>query len=120
MAKAAKALVATGQELTRRMEELGLSQQELAQLAKVSTSTIRKLQRGVQPSYQRSKLAALSRALQWPPDALARLLDGADPSTVEAVDTHLVPAALSGKIARLSEWDRRHVEQLVDRLLGER
>jgi transcriptional regulator with XRE-family HTH domain len=120
MPETTRGAVTAGAALTRRMEELGLSQQELAQLAKVSTSTIRKLQRGTQPTYQRAKLAALSRALQWPADALARLLDGADPVGIQAVDAHAVPAALSGKIARLSERDRRLVELIVDNMLGER
>ena len=110
--------------ISQRMDALGLSQQELAVRSGVSTSTIRKLQRGTQTSYQRPKLAALSRELGWAPDAVARLLAG------EAPDQALQAASggvrvggrghdgLHERIDRLSEPDRHRVADLVDRLLG--
>jgi transcriptional regulator with XRE-family HTH domain len=109
--------------ITRRMDALGMSQQELAVRSGVSTSTIRKLQRGTQTSYQRPKLAALSRELGWAPDVVARLLAG------EAPDEALQAASGGGRaggrddglherIDRLSEPDRHRVADLVDRLLG--
>lgn len=114
---------ATAAAITQRMDALGLSQQDLAVRSGVSTSTIRKLQRGTQTSYQRPKLAALSRELGWPPDGLARLLDGASPDDLVAAAVASAPRrspeeGLCDRIGQLSELDRRRVADLVDRLLG--
>lgn len=114
-----------GRAIERRMVELGLTQDEVAHRSRVSTSTIRKLIKGRPAGYLPSKLAQLSRALGWPPDGIARLLDGARPDELPTVEVPPsdarvlagVPPALAGKLARLPATDLVYLEDLVDRFL---
>lgn len=66
----------TGETIERRMDELGLNLGDLAKRAGVSTKTINKLLRCQVETYQPKKLAAISVALGWPPDALRKSLAG--------------------------------------------
>ena len=62
-----------------------------AQLAGVGRQTWVRLERS--DSYPRGDTAAkVSIALQWPPDALARIRSGEDPAAIETVDAPLDPA----------------------------
>jgi transcriptional regulator with XRE-family HTH domain len=60
--------------LRQRMQELGLDQRQLAQRAGVSAATLRELQQGTTGNQLPSTLAKISRALDWPSDALIRLV----------------------------------------------
>jgi transcriptional regulator with XRE-family HTH domain len=57
-----------------RMAELGLDQRALAVRSGVAPSTIRDLQQGHVRDYRPATLAKLSRALEWPAEALIRLI----------------------------------------------
>jgi transcriptional regulator with XRE-family HTH domain len=116
---------AAGNAINARLVELGLTQDEVAHRSHVSTSTIRKLLKGRPGGYQPFKLAQLSRALGWPPDGIARLLDGARPdelptTAVPPADARLLAGVsphLAGKIAQLPPADLLYLEDLVDRFL---
>lgn len=49
-----------------RMQERGITQRELADRSGVSVATLRKIQRGISQSRNRSTLANISRALGFP------------------------------------------------------
>lgn len=68
--------------MKRRMTALALKQKRLADQSGVSVITLRELQTGVVRDRQPSTLAAISRALQWPADALERIAEGEDPDEV--------------------------------------
>ncbi|MGH3503143.1 MAG: helix-turn-helix domain-containing protein [Nocardioidaceae bacterium] len=73
-----RAAVATA--LNKRMLELRLSQQELAERSGVSVSTLRLMQRGAEGRrWTNRTLAAVSTALDWPADYMIRILRGEDP-----------------------------------------
>lgn len=66
----------------RRRTELGLSQRQAARLADdLSPTTWGSLEKRMQPVSPLSA-AAMSKALQWTPDSIARILDGGDPEEV--------------------------------------
>lgn len=69
--------VALGDAITKRMRERKITQKKLAELSKVSTATIRHIQRHTghhRPSAR--TLEALSEALDWPPSHLDNVLNG--------------------------------------------
>lgn len=69
------ALVA--REVNKRMAELDLPQVEIARRALVSPATIREIQwHRVERKRNYSTLAALSEALEWPPDHITNVLRG--------------------------------------------
>lgn len=115
----------------RRTIELGIGQQDVAARGGVSLSTVSLVERAAQTSYQRRKLAGVSRGLGWPVDAIERILRGElaveDDGRVrdvltspEASSEDETVVRLRGKVDRLSEEDARTIEALVDRLLAER
>jgi DNA-binding Xre family transcriptional regulator len=67
--------------VNERMAARRLGQQQLADLAGVSVSTLRLVQRGAERRVRTRTLFALSRALGWPDDHLVRVLHGAVPAT---------------------------------------
>lgn len=62
-----------------RLDELTMSQRDLAKKADVSVDTVRKIVNSEQESYRRLTLSSVSRALDWPGDTLQRISDGEDP-----------------------------------------
>jgi transcriptional regulator with XRE-family HTH domain len=68
----------------QRMRELGLDQRALAQRAGVAPATVRQVQQEDDRSPLPTTLAKLSRALDWPPDALVRILSAVPERPVEA------------------------------------
>jgi len=59
--------VAVGNAVSRRMRELGLTQIVLAERSRVSTATIREIQRPKKDRHHNSRtLESLSEALEWP------------------------------------------------------
>jgi transcriptional regulator with XRE-family HTH domain len=59
------------------MQELGVTQADLAKAADVNVATIRKLQRADQESFWMSKLGGVEDALGWHRGAIRELLEGA-------------------------------------------
>lgn len=117
---------AVGAALGQARRALKLSKREAARRAGISEITWRTYENGVRQvtsdyqvpvSPRDDKLEAAAKAVGLDPAvvfALAgRPYDGALSPTPDAQ-----PAALSGKIGRLSERDRRAVERLVDEMLG--
>lgn len=70
-----------GEEVKRRRGELRLGQKDL--LARMDPplgiETVRRVEAGDQRNYRLTTLAAVSVALDWPPDALERIAYGEDP-----------------------------------------
>ncbi|SDP88044.1 Helix-turn-helix domain-containing protein [Actinopolyspora xinjiangensis] len=70
---------AVAEAINTRMEELDLSQQELATRSGVSVATLRELQHNKNPRRRSARLlAAISEGLRWPSDYLAKLAEGED------------------------------------------
>src|SRR5258708_633525 len=69
-----------------RMDELGLTQFELAARSGVSLATIREVLHGRPRQRSPRLLAAVSEALGWPADRLASLLRGAAAGSTAATD----------------------------------
>jgi transcriptional regulator with XRE-family HTH domain len=64
--------------ITTRLDELKMAQKTLAELSKVSPATIRQLQRNYAAKERNPRtLEALSLALRWPADYLAKVADPA-------------------------------------------
>lgn len=110
----------------RRRAELGLQQNELADLASVDVSTLRNIERSRRDSYDPVTLAKVSRALGWEPDGIGRLFAGDEPTEREEMrraDAGLLEATrhLTALESRVSGIERRldRLDELVDRLLRE-
>ncbi len=70
-----------------RMTDLDMTQAELSQRAGLALMTVRELQRNLQPRRRSPRtLAAVSEALGWAPDHLAKVLAGDDPADPDADD----------------------------------
>lgn len=69
---------AVGDAISTRLEQLDMTQDELAKRSRVSTATVRQIQHGVIPKRRRSPrtLSDMSEALGWSPDHLERVADG--------------------------------------------
>lgn len=66
--------------INTRMDELQITQRELAENSGVSPATLRQLQHNYAPRRRSPRLlTAVSQGLRWPDDHLARILDGDEP-----------------------------------------
>lgn len=96
-----------------RLEELGMTQQELASRAGVALMTVRELQHNLKPRKRSPRtLAAVSTALGWPEGHLAEVLNGGTPEDPDAADPVLVELQtlnqrLNSITARLDAIERR-------------
>ena len=71
---------AVSRAMAGRMRQLRVSQVAVADAAHVSLSTVREIHRNIRQRRRRPYvLAAISRALAWPPDYLDRVLAGERP-----------------------------------------
>lgn len=68
-----------GAAVRERREGLGLTQLELATQAGVSESMVRVLETARRANYRAGNLRAIARVLQWPDDAIDRVLAGRPP-----------------------------------------
>jgi transcriptional regulator with XRE-family HTH domain len=95
--------------LDHRMRELGLDQRALAERAGVAPATVRQLQQGAAAAPRPTTLAKLSRALDWPPDALVRVLSAVPDTPPPAVERptyeapSISPTSLLDRVAELEE-----------------
>lgn len=95
-----------------RMDQLSITQLELASKAEVSLATVQELARGVARKRYGRTLAALSTALKWPADRIERIAAGEDvpPDPEASVDDEI--NALRQELARISErLDRLQADQ---------
>lgn len=119
---------AVGAALGQARRALKISKREAARRAGISEITWRTYETGMRQvtsdyhvpvSPRDDKLEAAAKAVELDPAVVFKIAgrpyDGAL-SPAPAADGP--PAALSGKISRLSERDRRAVERLVDEMLG--
>lgn len=98
-----------------RLSETRSTQMDVASRAKLSLTTLRELQHNLNPRRRRPQtLAAVSEALGWPADYLARVLHGepAEPHRNEARDPVLaalkdLEQEIRGLRARVDEIERQ-------------
>lgn len=72
-----------GELFRARRESLGLSQDDVPNL---SSATVRKIENASVPSFKPRTLRTFAAGVAWQPDAYERLLAGADPTEMAAVD----------------------------------
>lgn len=114
----AKNWTAVAEAITTRLAELGMTQNDLSTRSGVSVATVRQLQRNYEAKRRSPRtLSALSEALRWPADHLARVRDGA----VAADDLHATDASdstVATIIDKLAEYDQRlaQVEHRLDQV----
>lgn len=80
---------AVARAITARLAETRMTQMDVASQARVSLTTLRELQHNLSPRRRRPQtLAAISEALGWPSDYLARVLrdDRPEPHADESTD----------------------------------
>jgi len=104
---------AVARAIDARMRELDLKQAELAVRAGLAPETVRELRNNLKPRRRNPRtLAAISEALGWPADELARVLAGdeyresADDSSVTAELANL-RRTVDGLSERLESVERR-------------
>jgi len=104
---------AVGVAIRGRLVEIDMTQAELAARAGVALMTVRELQHNLKPRRRNPRtLAAVSEALGWPSDQLARILDGEQPEPVDEGDPVLaeleaVKADLTAIFQRLDAIEHR-------------
>lgn len=107
-----------GEEITARMRQLGLDQQELAMRAGVSPSTVRKLQNATAEKYQPSTLRKISSALGWEEQSLAQMFAGAlthpPNERIVVVQVPEGPGPLRVRALEDSPWTEEHAVKLED------
>jgi hypothetical protein len=95
------------------MAEIDMTQADLAARAGVALMTVRELQHNLQPRRRNPRtLAAVSEALGWPGDQLARILEGQPSPDVHRNDPVLAElealrADLSAVVRRLDAIERQ-------------
>jgi transcriptional regulator with XRE-family HTH domain len=104
-----------GEYVTRRREQLGMTQADVDAAKGPSVATLRKIEKGGAPegSYRGGVLASLERALQWPNGAVDRILAGSEPdinaepivSRPDLVDDQLVQYEV--KLTQIRDDDNR-------------
>jgi len=96
-----------------RLDELDMTQAELAARAGVALMTVRELQHNLTPRRRSPRtLAAVSEALGWPSDQIVRILDGQPASDVDTDEPLLaeldaVKADLRAIVRRLDAIESR-------------
>lgn len=91
--------VRVGEALGKRIAGLALTKAEVIRRSGVSIKTLNGYLAG-EPIRRGDKARDLARALNWPDDAIALILDGQDPALLD-IEGPAAPADLAGTIARL-------------------
>jgi transcriptional regulator with XRE-family HTH domain len=87
---------AVARAINQRVDDLGMSQRELAERSQVSQAIIREIQQNrIQRRRNAKTLEALSVALDWHPEHLAAVLDGREPLAPHDSPSDEVPARLT-------------------------
>ncbi len=106
---------AVGDAITARLDELGMQQQQLAASSQVSVSTIREIQSGRKRRRNPRILQEISKALTWPANYLAGILQdgqpGQAPPKAEAAELAGDPSGFLAKLAFVLE---RRIGPVVD------
>lgn len=99
--------------IKNRLAELDMTQAELAARAGVALMTVRELQHNLKPRRRNPRtLAAVSEALGWPSDQIARILDrehppGPDANDPVVAELDALKADLVSVLRRLDAIERR-------------
>lgn len=110
---------AVARAISDRLAELRTTQMEVAARAKISLTTVRELQHGVNPRRRRPQtLAALSEALGWPSDYLATTLRGGE-ARPYASEQHDPVLNSLGSIEQELVALRERVDRIEQRLADE-
>ena len=115
------------QEVYLRRTRLGLSQAELAEAAKISTSTVRNIECGRVGERRGPSVPAIERVLGWTPGSGERVLAGGDPELIEQEEPvgyvssrTRVPVDLSKvPLNELREELDRRIEDLVKQAVND-
>lgn len=67
------------EQVTRRREQLGLTQGQVHSAGGPSVATMRMIEGGLQRSYRGNILGRLEKALRWKPGSVEAILNGGDP-----------------------------------------
>jgi hypothetical protein len=109
---------------SRRLE-LGLTVGDFTALAGLTAPGLMPVRRGYRRQYQDKVKLGVARALEWPVDAVDRLLAGEDPSTwgdrppeplAGALDPEVI--GLAARAGKLTPEQRAKVEGYIEALLG--
>jgi transcriptional regulator with XRE-family HTH domain len=105
--------------IQNRLAETRMTQMDVASRARLSLTTVRELQRNLNPRRRRPQtLAAVSEALGWPPDYLGQVLRGGRPEPHADEVKDPVLAALDSLGREIREL-RDRVEQIERQLAAE-
>lgn len=107
---------AAGRAITDRLNELAMSQTELARKAGLADRTVRELRTGAPRRHSPKTLALIERGLDWPRGTLSTLLGEPEAPTVRAEDADQVIDIIRGMIAGL---DPAHAIALLGSLAEE-
>ena len=110
---------AVSRAISDRLTELRTTQMEVAAKARISLTTLRELQHNINPRRRRPQtLAALSEALGWPADYLAKVLHGEDVQSHTDEVHDPVPGSLASIERELGDL-RERVDRIERQLAGE-
>lgn len=110
---------AVAKAITARLQELGMTQLDVAAKSQVSPATIRELQHNKMPRRRNPRtLEALSEALDWPPNYLGDLLAGTAPQPHADEAGDAVLRKLDDVLEQLHEL-RNRVDAVERRQAGE-
>lgn len=99
---------AVGKAIAARLDELGMTQLDLAAKSKVSPATIRELQYNKLPRRRHPRtLEAISTALEWPADYLSEVVTGGKPKPHDDESDDPVLGALDDIHGQLQEIKAR-------------
>jgi transcriptional regulator with XRE-family HTH domain len=105
--------------ISGRLAELRTTQMDVAAKARISLTTLRELQHNNSPRQRRPQtLSALSEALGWPADYLARVLRGENARPYPDEEQDPVLTSLTAVERELGEL-RDRVERIERQLAGE-
>lgn len=107
---------------------LGLSPGDFAEATGLTAQGLMAVRKGYRRQYQDKLKLGVARALQWPPDAIDRLLSGEDPASFQGDDPPPSPLAgaldpdvigLAARAGKLTPEQRAKVEGYIEALLDE-
>ena len=114
-----------------RRASLGFTHTQVAADGRVSLNVWSLLENNKQTKYRRRTLVAVAKSLQWPDDALLRILDGLEPvdehaahgvhrTELEDGETVVLPAGLARRLRDATPDEMARLEAYLDGLFERR
>ncbi|QXC59363.1 hypothetical protein KSP35_13215 [Aquihabitans sp. G128] len=108
--------------IEQRRKELGMSPGDFTAATGLTGPGVMPVRKGYRRQYQDRVKLGVARALQWPPDAIDRLMAGEDPDPrppgpALALDSDVI--GLAARAGKLSPEQRAKVEGYIEALLDE-